>query len=137
MRRAGQPGLALRQTSGLLHKALALEDKRNANATASRAAQASLADMKTLIEAMKLGAQETLDELYAAHLIPFELSARVVESLGLEEYIVRFHDSRLPSIDVSCREDQSFKEVVRRAVLDRVSRMSSPSKYRLAVANLC
>ena len=92
--------------------------------------------MKTPTEDMKLGAQETLDELYSNHLIPFELSARVVDSIGLEEYIVRFHDSRLRSIDVSWREGQSFKEVVRRAVLDRVSRLGGPSRYRIAVETL-
>ena len=90
----------------------------------------------TAIEDMKLTAQETLDELYTDSLIPFELSARVVESIGLEEYIVRFHDSRLRSVDVSWREGQSFKEVVRRAVLDRVSRLGGPLRHRLTVAGL-
>ena len=84
--------------------------------------------MKTTIEAMKLGAQQTLDELFAERLIPFALSARVVDSVGLEEYIVRFHDSRLHSVDVSCPEGRSFKEMVRAAVLDRVSRLGSPNQ---------
>jgi len=95
-----------------------------------------LGDMKTPIEDMKLGAQETLDELFTQHLIPFELSARVVDSIGLEEYIVRFHDSRLRSVDVSWREGQSFKEVVRRAVLERVSRLSGPFKHTIAASIL-
>lgn len=82
--------------------------------------------MKTSIEDMKLRAQETLDELFTDNLIPFALSARVVESIGNEEYIVRFHDSRLRSIDVSWHEGQSFDEVIRRAVLDRVSRLNGP-----------
>ena len=82
--------------------------------------------MKTEIEAMKEGAQQTLDELFAERLIPFALSARVVDSLGLEEYIVRFQDARLNSVDVSCPEGQSFKDMVRTAVLDRVSRMGYP-----------
>lgn len=82
--------------------------------------------MKTTIEAMKLSAQQTLDELFAERLIPFKLSAHVVDSLGLEEYIVRFHDSRLHSVDVSCPEGSSFKEMVRAAVLDRVSRLGYP-----------
>ena len=77
---------------------------------------------------MKVGAQQTLDELFAERLIPFALSARVVDSLGLEEYIVRFHDARLHSIDVSCPEGHSFKEMVRVAVLDRVSRMDYPGQ---------
>jgi hypothetical protein len=79
--------------------------------------------MQTETETKKVGAQQTLDELFAEQLIPFPLSAEVVDSLGLEEYIVRFNDARLHSIDVSCPEGQSFKEMVRVAILDRVSRM--------------
>jgi hypothetical protein len=84
--------------------------------------------MKKEIEAMKVGAQQTLDELFAERLIPFALSAEVVDSLGLEEYIVRFHDARLHSIDVSCPAGHSFKDMVRVAVLDRVSRMGYPGQ---------
>ncbi len=80
------------------------------------------------IETMKLGAQQTLDELFAAGLLPFKLSARVVESIGMEEYIVRFHDSRLYSIDVSWERDQSFKSVFRTAILDRVARLPVPPR---------
>lgn len=46
--------------------------------------------MKTSIETLRLGAQQTLDELFAQRLIPFALSVRAVESLGLEEYIRSF-----------------------------------------------
>jgi len=84
--------------------------------------------MKSEIEDMKVGAQQTLDELFAERLIPFALSAQVIDSLGLEEYIVRFHDARLHSIDVSCPEGHSFKDMVRIAVLDRVSRMGYPQQ---------
>lgn len=76
---------------------------------------------------MKVGAQQTLDELFAASLIPFMLSARVVESIGMEEYIVRFHDSRLYSIDVSWQQGQTFKTVFRAAILDRVARLRIPA----------
>jgi hypothetical protein len=79
------------------------------------------------IDAMKLGAQQTLDELFAESLIPFKLSAQVVESLGMEEYIVRFHDSRLYSVDVSWQRGQIFKAVFRAAILDRVSRLRRPA----------
>jgi hypothetical protein len=82
--------------------------------------------MTTEIEALKLGAQQTLDELFAASLLPFMLSARVVESIGMEEYIVRFHDSRLYSVDVSCQRGQTFKAVFRTAILDRVARLRIP-----------
>ena len=73
---------------------------------------------------MKLGAQETLDELFVESLIPFRLSARNVESLGMEEYIVRFHDSRLRSVDVSWKPGQTFKTVFRAAILGRVTRLA-------------
>jgi hypothetical protein len=39
---------------------------------------------------MKLGAQETLDELFVESLVPFKLWARQVESLGMEEYKCAF-----------------------------------------------
>jgi len=79
--------------------------------------------MTTELEAMKLGAQQTLDELFTESLIPFKLFARVLESIGEEEYIVRFHDSRLYSVDVSCQRGQAFSTVFRAAILDRVARL--------------
>ncbi len=72
----------------------------------------------------KAEAQQILDDLFSEKLLPFKLSARQVESIGGEEYIVRFHDIRLPSIDVSWGVDQSFKDVFRTAVLERVARLS-------------
>ena len=83
--------------------------------------------MTTEIEAIKVGAQQTLDELFAESLIPFTLSARVVESIGRGEYIVRFHDSRLYSIDVSWQKGQKFQAIFRAAILDRVARLRIPS----------
>jgi hypothetical protein len=81
--------------------------------------------MTTETQAMKLGAQETLDELFGQTLIPFRLSACNVESLGMEEYVVRFNDSRLHSIDLSWKSGQSFKSVFRAAILGRVTRLGS------------
>jgi hypothetical protein len=81
-------------------------------------------DMTTDINAMRLGAQQTLDELFAESLIPFRLSAYVVDSLGSQEYIIRFHDSRLRSIDISWQRGQTFKSVFRTAVLARVARLT-------------
>lgn len=75
------------------------------------------------IKAMKSEAQETLDDLFAEGRIPFELSARAVESIGMEEYIIRFHDSRLFSVDVSYPRGQTFKTVFTTAILDRVARL--------------
>lgn len=82
--------------------------------------------MTLAIETMKLGAQQTLDELFAESRIPFRLFARVVESIGMDEYIVRFHDSRLYSIDVSWHRGETFKAVFRDAVLGRVARLGVP-----------
>lgn len=87
---------------------------------------------RTDIEDMKLSAQLTLDQLFMEQLIPFELSARVVESIGLEEYIVRFHDSRIRSVDVSLQDGESFKDLFRRAILDRVSRLGGPLRDRIS-----
>jgi hypothetical protein len=81
-------------------------------------------DMKPENERLRLGAQQTLDELLNEDLIPFKLYARVVEAIGPGEYIVRFHDSRLRSVDVSWQVGESFKALVRTAILDRLSRMS-------------
>lgn len=89
-----------------------------------------VADMKATVEAMRVGAQQSLDELFAERLIPFALSAQVVESLGLEEYIVRFHDARLRAVDVSCPDGRSFNEMVKAAVLDRVSRLGYPKQRK-------
>ena len=84
--------------------------------------------MKLDTENMKLRAQETLDELFVAHLIPFQLTAYKVNADGPGEYIVPFYDSRINSISVSWKDDESFKEAVRAAVLDRMKGMgSSPS----------
>jgi hypothetical protein len=74
-------------------------------------------------ELMKMEAQQTLDELSVEGLLPFRLFARKVESLGMEEYIVRFYDRRLSSLDLSLRRDEIFKAVFRAAVLDRVARL--------------
>jgi hypothetical protein len=76
------------------------------------------------ITAMKSEAQETLDDLFAAGQIPFKLSARAVESLGMEEYIVRFYDSRLFSLDLSYQRGETFKTVFTTAILNRVARLS-------------
>lgn len=110
---------------------MAQTHKRNSVAIAGESNRAIVADMNRTIEAMKLGAQQTLDKLFVERLIPFKLSAHVVDSLGREEYIVRFHDARLHSVDVSCPEGRPFEEMVRAAVLDRVSRLGYPGRKAL------
>lgn len=76
------------------------------------------------LDDLKTEAQSVLDDLWATQLIPFKLTAHKVESLGADEYIIRFHDSRLRSVDVSWVNQDSFKDVVRAAVLTRVVRIS-------------
>jgi hypothetical protein len=74
--------------------------------------------------ALKLEAQQALDELMNEQLIPFKLTAEKVISEGSEKYTVRFYDSRIHSITLTLEEGKSFKDVVRTATLDRVARMS-------------
>jgi hypothetical protein len=79
--------------------------------------------MLLLFDELASEAQSVLDDLWAQKLIPFQLTAHKVEGLGREEYIVRFHDSRLRSVDVSSKDHESFKNAMRVAVLARVRRL--------------
>jgi len=83
---------------------------------------------ETDIENLKLGVQETLDELFSERLIPFELTAYKVKADGLGEYVVPFYDSRIRSVRFSWKEGGSVKAAVRAAVLDHVNKMSGPLK---------
>ena len=78
------------------------------------------------LEVLKLEAQQTLDDLLKDELIPFKLTAQKIESDDSGQYVVRFYDSRLFSIAVAWEEGQSFKDIFRAAVVDRVKRMSGP-----------
>jgi hypothetical protein len=78
------------------------------------------------LEGLRLEAQQTLDDLLNEGLIPFELTARKIESDYSGQYVIRFHDSRLFSITVAWEEGQSFRDTFRAAVLSRVKRMSGP-----------
>ena len=71
-------------------------------------------------------AQAVLDNLFKDQVLPFELTAKKVECIGANEYIVRFFDSRLRSVDVSWKKDQSFEEVFQAAMIDRLKRLSGP-----------
>ena len=88
-----------------------------------------------MLEEQQAEAQQALDELFIEHLIPFKLSAHKLESIGSEEYIVRFHDSRLRSVDISWLQGQCFKDVFRTAVLERVNRLSGPCKEKARSTN--
>jgi len=76
------------------------------------------------IDKLVLEAQTVLDDLWASKLIPFQLTAQKVESIGSGEYIVRFRDSRLRSLDISWKDNESFKDAVQIAVLARMARLS-------------
>ncbi len=75
----------------------------------------------------KAEAQQAIDELLSEHLIPFKLKANKVACEDPAEYTVWFFDSRLHSVIVPWNAGQSFKEKVRAAVLDRVSRFRPQS----------
>jgi hypothetical protein len=79
---------------------------------------------------LTVAVQSLLDDLWAEELIPFQLTAHKVESLGREEYIIRFYDPRLHSLDVSWKEPDSFENAVRVAILARVARFSGSLKNR-------
>jgi hypothetical protein len=73
-------------------------------------------------DSLKLEAQAALDELMQEGKLLFKLEARELISNG-SQYTIGFHDSRLHSIIVKCEAGQSFKEIVRAAVLDGVSKL--------------
>ena len=75
-------------------------------------------------EFLILKVQQTLDELFSKGQLPFELTAYGVRKLGIDEYTVPFHDSRIHSITFTLKTGASFKEVVRSAVLQRVATLS-------------
>jgi len=85
------------------------------------------------LDKLEFAAQSVLDDLWAKDQIPFQLTAHVVESLGMDEYIVRFYDSRIRSVDVSSKNSHSFQEAVRVAVVDRVARLTGPLKMSVRV----
>jgi len=83
---------------------------------------------------LALEAQVVLDDLWSKGQLPFQLTAHRVESLNSEEYILRFHDRRIQSVDVSWQTSKSFEEAVRIAVISRVARLTrSIGKWRLDI----
>ena len=71
-------------------------------------------------------AQLVLDELLKEGLLPFALTVGDMIDEGSSVYKVRFHDSRIRSVEFSFHEGESFAEIFRAAVLERVSKMSGP-----------
>ena len=75
-------------------------------------------------EAQQAEAQQVLDELLKEALIPFKLTVGSLLNQGSARYRVHFYDSRIRSVEFSWEEGQSFREIFRTAVLDRVEKMS-------------
>jgi hypothetical protein len=72
-------------------------------------------------------AQQVLDELWSEKLLPFQLNVgKLTKASGM--YIIHFHDSRIYTAHVPLTEGQSWKEMVRAAVLARVAKLSGPLK---------
>lgn len=71
-------------------------------------------------------AQKVLDDLLKEGLLPFALRVGEMIDEGSSLYKVRFHDSRIRSVEFSFTEGDSFPEIFRAAVLERVSQMSGP-----------
>jgi hypothetical protein len=69
-----------------------------------------------MIEDKKAEAQEILDELFHEELLPFELSARKMDTIAPDEYRIRFFDSRLHSVVISWYKGLGFKRVFRAAI---------------------
>ena len=84
-----------------------------------------------MLSEMKVVAQEVLDELFTDKVLTYQLVAREISSSG-ERYIVRFHDSRLPSVNVICKERQDFKSNFRTAVLEGVKGQSGALRTGIA-----
>jgi len=70
-------------------------------------------------------AQKVLDGLWKEDLIPFELNVGKITK-DQDEYTIHFYDSRIRSTPIPTTGSDSFSESVRKAVLERVARMSGP-----------
>jgi hypothetical protein len=79
-----------------------------------------------LEEEQRAQVQQVLDELLSQQLIPFELTAYLVQANGRGEYLINFNDSRIRTCRLSWKEGENFQEVVRAAILARVNRISGP-----------
>jgi hypothetical protein len=72
-------------------------------------------------------AQQVLDELWSEKLIPFALQVgEITRSIG--EFTIHFHDSRINMARVPLSKGDSFRYMVRSAVLARVVKVSGPLK---------
>jgi hypothetical protein len=74
---------------------------------------------------IEVEAQQVLDELWSEKLLPFVLNVGKITK-GIGEYTIHFHDSRIHSARVPLTKGQTFREMIRAAVLARVAEMSGP-----------
>jgi len=80
-----------------------------------------------LLDDLKVDAQQALDELIDEGRLPFRLRARILRQEEDDFYVIYFHDSRIRSVSIRLSGDQSFKDLVRAAVLRKVSVIKNPS----------
>ncbi|HXM36476.1 MAG TPA: hypothetical protein VN920_14880 [Pyrinomonadaceae bacterium] len=77
-----------------------------------------------MLEDQKAEAQQVLNELHEEGLTPFQLNVGSMLDQGSSKYSVHFHDSRIHSVEFCWQEGESFQQIFRTAVLERVDRMS-------------
>jgi hypothetical protein len=70
-------------------------------------------------------AQQALDELWNEKAIPFKLDVGKLTK-GMGEYTIHFYDSRMRTAHISLTGHESFKDMVRAAVLERVKKLERP-----------
>ena len=78
------------------------------------------------LDRLRIEAQSVLNDLWSRQLIPFQLTAHHVEPLEMNEYTVRFYDSRLHSVYVFATDYDSFRQVMRVNIQARVARLEGP-----------
>ena len=71
--------------------------------------------------------QQVLDELWNKKEIPFAPSVGKITK-DCTEYTIHFHDARMRTVCVSLGDNHSFQDLVRTAVLERVTKISGPLK---------
>jgi hypothetical protein len=70
-------------------------------------------------------AQQVLDELWSERLIPIRLNVGKITK-AVDEYTLHFYDSRIRTASVPLTAGKSFRDLVRTAVLARITLMSGP-----------
>lgn len=70
-------------------------------------------------------AQQVLDELWSEGLLPMALNVGKITK-AVDEYTIHFYDSRIRTARIPLTAGHSFRDLVRFAVLARVTVMSGP-----------